>query len=346
LVIALLEWNHESIKPTSNWRRLNMEYRTLGRTGVRVSSLCCGTMSFGAEADAQEAGRIYAACRERGVNFFDTANSYNGGESERILGCLIREERDAIVLSSKIFNKMGKDLNAQGGNRRNIALAVDASLKRLGTDRIDVLFMHRWDSVTPLEETLRGLEDVVRAGKVLYLGASNYSAWQVAKGLGISAREGWSRFDIIQPMYNLVKRQVEAELLPFAQHENVGVVSYSPVGGGLLSGKYGATARPNTGRLVDNKMYGRRYSDEWAYETAERFTQLAQEENVHPVSLAVAWVRAHSAITAPIIGARTVEQLAPSLAALDVAMDDTLRSRINALSRDPAPATDRLEERK
>ena len=179
-----------------------MKFEVLGRTGVRVSQLCFGTMSFGGDADAEEAGRMYAACRDRGINFFDCANVYVGGKSETILGRLIAGERNHLVITSKCHGPIGQDINARGASRRHIVQAVEASLKRLGTDRLDVFFMHRWDDDTPLEETLRALECLVQDGKVLYLGASNYAAWQIAKGLGIAERQGWSRLDVIQPMYS------------------------------------------------------------------------------------------------------------------------------------------------
>ena len=205
--------------------------------------------------------------------------------------------------------------------------------------------MHTFDPHTPMEETLRGLDELVRQGKVLYLGVSNWAAWQMTKALGISAHEGLSRFECIQPMYNLVKRQAEVEILPLAQAEQVGVISYSPLGGGLLSGKYGKSSRPESGRLVENTMYMSRYGDPAYYEIAERFTAHAEERGVHPASLAVAWVMSHPAITAPIIGARNVEQLEASLAALDVEMTPEWRAEISALSIEPPPATDRSEER-
>jgi aryl-alcohol dehydrogenase-like predicted oxidoreductase len=321
-----------------------MEYKSLGNTGVKVSSLCFGTMSFGGEADEAQAGRMYTACREIGINFFDCANGYNAGRAEEILGRLASHERDELIITSKCYVPMGKDVNARGASRRHIALAVDASLERLGTDRLDVLFMHRWDPVVPLEETLRALEKLVADGKVLYLGASNYSAWQVARGLGISARNGWPRFDVIQPMYSLVKRQVESEILPLARDENLGVITYSPVGGGLLSGKYGPGKKPPSGRIVENPQYTSRYREEWAFETAAAFTQLASDRGIHPVSLAVAWVAANPDVTCPIVGARNLEQLQPSLDSLKVDMSDALHAEIAALSRTPPPATDRLED--
>lgn len=321
-----------------------MQYKWLGRTGVQVSSLCFGTMSFGGDADEAESQKMYNACRERGINFFDCADGYSKGRAEEILGRFIKSERDDLVITSKCFVPMGDDINARGGNRRHIARAVEASLRRLGTDRLDVLFMHRWDAVTPLEETLRALEMLVRDGKVLYLGASNYSAWQIATGLGVAHRNGWPRFDVIQPMYSLVKRQVEVEILPLARAEGLGVITYSPVGGGLLSGKYGPGKRPDTGRLMTNKEYTRRYQEEWTFETAAAFTEVAESQGVHPVSLAVAWVAANPDVTCPIIGARSLEQLTPSLESIDVQLSPEQRDALSELSRTPPPATDRLEE--
>ncbi|HSF94615.1 MAG TPA: aldo/keto reductase [Thermohalobaculum sp.] len=321
-----------------------MDYKLLGRTGLKVSQLCFGTMSFGREADEAAAGAMYAACRERGINFFDCADAYSKGKAEEMLGRLMAHERDDLIVTTKCFNPMGPDINATGGNRRHITRAVEASLKRLGTDRVEVLFMHRWDRTVPLEETLRALEDLVRAGKVLHLGASNYAAWQIAKGLGISERRGWARFDVIQPMYSLVKRQVEAEILPLARAEGLGVITYSPVGGGLLSGKYGPGKRPEGARIVTNPEYAGRYSEDWVYRTAGDFSELAARHGHHPVSLAVAWVAANPDVTCPIVGARNLDQLQPSLDALGIAMTPEFRAEISALSRTPPPATDRLEE--
>ena len=321
-----------------------MHTTPLGRTGVQVSELCFGTMSFGGDADEAESGRMYAACRDRGINFFDCADGYTRGAAETILGKLMAHERDELVVTSKCFVPMGDDINARGANRRHILRAVENSLTRLGTDRLDVLFMHRWDTGVPLEETLRALEKLVADGKVLYLGASNYAAWQIATGLGISARMGWPRFDVIQPMYSLVKRQVEAEILPLARAETLGVITYSPVGGGLLSGKYGTKDRPDAARILDNPEYAKRYAEPWVYETAERFTAFAKAQGVHPVSLAVAWAGANPDVTCPIIGARSLEQLQPSLDSVGIDMPPDLHAEIAALSRTPPPATDRLEE--
>jgi aryl-alcohol dehydrogenase-like predicted oxidoreductase len=304
-----------------------------------------GTMTFGREADEETSAAMFRRCREVGINFFDTANVYAGGRSEEILGRLIADCRDEIVLASKAGFPTGDDVNAQGLSRRHLTLAVEASLKRLGTDRIDLLYVHRFDPDTPMEETLRALDDLVHQGKILYPAVSNWAAWQIAKALGISEREGLARFECIQPMYNLVKRQAEVEILPLAQAEGLGVVSYSPLGGGLLTGKYGTKRKPEQGRLVEDSMYIRRYGDPVYYEIAERFTAHAKERGVHPATLAVAWVMSHPAITAPIIGARNLEQLEASLAALDVEMTPEWRAEISALSIEPPPATDRSEEK-
>ena len=322
-----------------------MEYRILGRTGVKVSQLCFGTMSFGSTADEETSAAMFHRCREAGINFFDCANVYAGGRSEEILGKLIAECRDELVVTTKVASTAGDDVNASGLSRRHILMAVEDSLQRLGTDRIDVYFFHKFDADTPIEESLRAVDDLVHQGKILYPAVSNWAAWQIATALGISAREGLARFECIQPMYSLAKRQAEVEILPLAQAEHMGVTPYSPLGGGLLTGKYGVGKKPESGRLVENQMYMKRYSLEQYYETAERFTAHAQEHGLHPATLGVAWVMSHPAITAPIIGARNVEQLESSLAAVEVKMTDEWRDEISALSVEPPPATDRLEEK-
>lgn len=321
-----------------------MDYRFLGTTGVRVSRLALGTMSFGGDADAATAAALFARAREAGINTFDCADVYNGGRAEELLGGLVKGCRDEVVVTTKAYFPTGADPNARGASRFHLVRAVEASLRRLGTDRIDLFFLHRHDDATDLEGTLRALEDLVRQGKILYPAASNFTAWQTAKALGIQARHGWEPMACVQPMYNLVKRQAEVEILPMARAEGLAVFPYSPVAGGLLSGRYGAGRRPETGRLVDNAMYGVRYGAPSNFDIAERFTALAAERGVHPVSLAVAWVAAHPAVTATLVGGRSVEQIAPSLAALDVAMDGELYAAVAALSPTPPPATDRNEE--
>ncbi|MFP4644092.1 MAG: aldo/keto reductase [Spirochaetales bacterium] len=322
-----------------------MQYRFLGKTGVSVSELCFGTMSFGGDADEETSAQLFHACRDAGINFFDCADVYQRGTSERILGKLIAGARDELVITTKAHFPMSDGANDRGSSRYHIVRAVEASLKRLGTDRIDVYFLHRFDEITRLEETLRALDDLVRSGKVVYVGVSNFAAWQVAKANGIADLRGFAPVDCIQPMYNLVKRQAEVEILPLAESEGLGVVPYSPLGAGLLSGKYGKSKRPDSGRLVQNKMYATRYADESMYETAEAFTTLAGELGVHPASLAIRWVSMHPVVTAPIIGARNTEQLKAGLDSVHISMDESLRARISDLAQTPPPATDRTEER-
>ena len=321
-----------------------MKHRLLGRTGVRVSPLCLGTMAFGGDADEAESARMYALARDAGVDFVDTANVYSRGRSEEVVGRLIGDERDQIVLTSKVFGRMGDGPNERGLSRRHIVSAVEASLRRLGTDRIDVYFVHQFDRDTPIEETLRALDDLVRRGLVLYPAVSNWAAWQIAKALGISAREGLARFEVIQPMYNLAKRQAEVEILPLAASEGVGVIPYSPLGGGLLVGRYLGRGAEQAGRLVENAMYAKRYARELESGVAERFVAYAAERGVHPATLAVAWVGSHPAVTAPIVGARTAEQLAPSLAAATFTMTPAMRAEIAALTPPVPLAHDRAEE--
>jgi len=322
-----------------------LNYRFLGDTGVKVSPLCYGTMSFGGEADEATSEAMFHRCREVGINFFDCANTYAGGRSEEILGKLIASCRQEVVITSKVYFSTGEDVNARGASRYNIMNGIEGSLRRLKTDHVDIYFIHHFDEKTPLEDTLRALDDLVSQGKILYPAASNFAAWQVAKALGISDRQGWARFKVLQPMYNLVKRQAEVEILPLAQSEHLGVISYSPLGGGLLTGKYGTAARPASGRLVENQMYQTRYGADWIYDVAERFTNFARQRGYEPAGLAVAWVAGHPGMTAPIIGSRNLEQLNGSLEALEIEMTPELRAEVSALSPEPPPATDRNDER-
>ncbi|WP_077618203.1 aldo/keto reductase [Bacillus sinesaloumensis] len=320
-----------------------MEYKTIADTGINVSELCFGTMSFGGIADEKTSEAMFNRSREVGINFFDTANIYNQGRAEEILGKLISSCRDDIVLTSKVGFPAGNGPNEGGTSRRHIFLSIEQSLKRLGTDRIEFYFLHRFDDKTDIEETLIALDDLQRQGKILYPAVSNWAAWQIAKALGISERKALAKFKLIQPMYNLVKRQAEVEILPLAKSEQLGVISYSPLGGGLLTGKYGRTKRPNEGRLIEQRNYQLRYGQEHYYETAERFTHYANVNGYDPAALAVAWVRHHPSITAPIIGARNLEQLEPSLASIDIKLEKGQWEEIASLSSTPPLATDHNE---
>jgi aryl-alcohol dehydrogenase-like predicted oxidoreductase len=324
-----------------------MKFKSLGRTGVQVSELCFGTMSFGGDADEATSATMYKACRNAGINFFDTADQYSKGASEQILGALMRGHRNELVITTKGFNATGEDVNARGTSRRHIVRALEASLKRLQTDRVEVYFLHHYDKRTPLEESARALEDLVRSGKVLYPAVSNWSAWQTQRAVDFQERHNWARLQLIQPMYSLVKRQAEVELLPMAEANGIGVIPYSPAAAGLLSGKYsGKQGAKAAGRLKSNKMYEARYGEKWVFEVADKFVAFCKKKGLHPVSTAVAWVGAHPAITAPIVGARNLEQLQDSLNAVRIEMTPALRAEISAVSPSPPPATDRLEELK
>jgi len=321
-----------------------MNYRPLGRTGVQVSQLCFGTMSFGGDAHEAASAETLKAVRDIGINVFDTADQYSKGRSEEILGKLVRGSRDDLVIATKTFNPTGTDLNAKGNSRRHLTRALEASLKRLQTDRVEILYLHMHDPLVPVEEAMRALEDAVRSGKVIYPALSNSAGWQVQQALGVQELNRWARIQAIQPMYNLVKRQAEVEILPMAQANGVSVFPYSPAGAGLLSGKY--LQKDTQGRLVTNKMYTARYGEPWMHEVAEKFVAFCKSRGMHPVSAAVAWVAAHPGVSAPIIGARSVQQLQASLDSLKIEMSAALWNEMAALSRTPPPATDRLEEQK
>lgn len=321
-----------------------MEHVFFGRTGVRVSPLAFGTMSFGGDADEAESAAMFARCRDAGINLFDCADVYQHGVAEEILGRLIAPVRDEVVLTTKAYFPMGPGPNARGSSRYHLRRAVEASLTRLGTDYIDVFFLHRMDDNVPLEETLREVEHLVSAGKILYPALSNFSAWQSSKALGIAERMGFAPVCCVQPMYNLLKRQAEVEILPMCQAEGLACLSYSPLAGGLLSGKYGTDKRPARGRIVDNSMYVTRYGAPSNFEIAERFTALANRYGYHPAALAIAWVGAHPGITAPLLGARNMAQLEACLGAVEIELSEELYAEIAELSPTPPPATDRNEE--
>ena len=301
--------------------------------GAPPSPLCFGAMQFGGTADEAASRGMYDAARAAGVNFFDTAHAYTDGESERMLGRFAAAERERVILATKVSYK-------GSSSAENVRRSFDESRRRLAVDAIDLLYLHRWDAEVPLEETFGALAELVESGGVRSLGVSNFAAWQVMKAQAV-ARSLGVEVAALQPMYNLVKRQAEVEILPMAASEGIAVAPYSPLGGGLLTGKY---ASGGTGRLTASDMYRARYAPAWMHEAAERLALLAREEGVDAATLAVAWVMRHPGVTAPIVSARDADQLAPSLAAAGFQMDDALYARISALTPAPPLATDRLEE--
>ncbi|MEM6489321.1 MAG: aldo/keto reductase [Pseudomonadota bacterium] len=300
--------------------------------------LVFGTMQWGGASDEKTAAATFDACREAGITWFDTAHLYTDGASERILGRLVAANPDAgIAVATKVAY-------AGGAGAANIRSQFDLSRRRLGMERVDCLYLHRFDPETPLEESITALAEIQQAGEIGSIGLSNYAAWQVMKAQAIAARLG-VRIAQLQPMYSLVKRQAEVEIIPMAQDQGIAVHSYSPLGGGLLTGKY---AGGGSGRLTENERYARRYGQAAMHEAAAGLTAIAQELGVHPATLAVAWVACHPGprpgAPVPIVSGRDVAQLAPSLAARAFQMDGTLYRRLAALMPTPPPATDRIEE--
>lgn len=321
-----------------------MQYKPLGTTGMHVSRLCFGTMSFGGRADKTTSEAMYRLCRERGINFFDSANVYQHGLAEQYLGEFIQGERSEVIITTKGGSPMADDPTARGNSRKHLIQALDDSLKRLNTDYVDLYFLHHVDPYTPLEETMRTLSLFLSQGKVRALGVSNHAAWQIAKMQGFAALANLSPLHCIQPMYNIAKRQAEVEILPLAQEEGLGVISYSPLGGGLLSGRYAQEQAPSSGRLVENSIYQKRYAGPFYQRVATAFSLLSHQWDIPQVALAIAWVASNPAITSPIIGAANTTQLEGALASLEVSIDDEMKEAIDAISAPPPPATDRSEE--
>lgn len=296
-----------------------MEYRTLGSAGVKVSPLCLGTMMFGGPTTEEESIRIIHRALDAGINFIDTANVYNAGESERIVGKALRGKRDRVVLATKVRGAMGEGPNDGGSSRYHIMTEVEASLRRLNTDRIDLYFLHRPDDETPLEESLRALDDCVRQGKVRYIGCSNFYAWQVMHGLWISDRRNLERFVCLQSLYNIVNRDLEIELLPMCGRFGLGVVPYSPLARGVLSGKYRpGEPFPEGSRAArgDRRMHETELREE-SFRVAAELKTLAEARGKTLSQFALAWLLANPLVTSPIIGPRTMEQLEDNLGALE-----------------------------
>lgn len=323
-----------------------MRYALLGRTGLEVSRVVLGTMTFGREADAEAAAAVYGAARDAGVNLVDTADAYADGRSEEILGRLIAGHRDQMLIATKAGTPRPGEVNRRGASRRHLCWSLEESLGRLGTDYVDFFYIHYFDPRTELDESLRALDDLVTAGKVRYPALSNFAAWQVAKALGRCDLKGWLRPACIQPMYNLLKRQAEVELLPMARSEGLGVLVYSPLAAGILSGKYTERFRAEgDARLTWDAKYQGRYGDEAHYRVARAFVGVAGEVGLHPATAALAWCLGHPAVTAVIAGGRSVAQIRPALAAGEADLPPSGRDQLSALVPNPPLATDREEER-
>ena len=286
-----------------------MNYRRLGRTGLKVSEICLGTMTFGHNTDEPEATRIVDLAIDAGINFFDTANSYAGSASETILGKALRGRRGNAVVATKFFNPMGGDVNSSGTSRFHLMHAVEDSLRRLQVDYIDIYYIHHVDAQTPLDETLRALDDLVREGKVRYTACSNFEAWRLMEALWLSDHKGWERFAAYQPQYSLVVRDIEQEIIPICQLKGIGVVVWSPLAGGFLTGKYNPGQRTLRGtRSEEGWAYPHTYFAASADETLTVLLEAAADLGRSPAQVAIRWALEQPAITSAIVGARTVEQ--------------------------------------
>ncbi len=312
-----------------------MKIKRMGRTGLQVSEICLGTMTFGNQCDEPTSRAIMEKAFDNGVTFFDTADAYplgatseTVGRTEEFIGRWLKGHREQVVLATKFFGKMGDGPNEQGGSRKHIVQAVEASLRRLQTDYIDLYQMHFPDSETPLDETLRALDDLVHSGKVLYIGCSNYPAWLLCKALWTSDQLGLARFDCVQPRYNLLFRHIEAELLPLVVDQGVGVISYNPLAGGVLTGRYQPGDSPSEGTrfTVHNagKIYQARYWLDPQMQATEKLKTFCQERNISVAQLALAWVLHQPAITSAILGASKPEQLDQTLPAIDLELDEQM----------------------
>ena len=307
-----------------------MQYVNLGQTGLKVSRLCLGMMTYGTPQwrdwvlDEEQSRPFIKRALEFGLNFFDTADVYSNGVSEEVTGRALRDfaKRDEVVIATKVFNPMGDKPNQRGLSRKHIMEAIDASLKRLGTDYVDLYQIHRFDKETPMEETLEALHDVVKAGKARYLGASSMYAWQFATMLHISEQRGWARFVAMQDHYNLVYREEEREMLPLCRAEGIGVIPWSPLARGFLAGNRTQTKSGETTRSKSDGFAHDMYYQPSDFEIVDRVTELAQQRGVSNAQIALAWMLHQPAVTAPIIGASKMYQLEEAVKALEIALSN------------------------
>jgi aryl-alcohol dehydrogenase-like predicted oxidoreductase len=323
-----------------------MQYRKFGRTGLTVSRLCLGTMTFGLQTEEDVSRRILDTAADAGVNFIDTANVYplGGGESiagrtEEIVGRWLKGKRDRFILATKAVGKMGPSAWDQGASRKHLLDAIDASLRRLGTDYVDLYQLHSDDANTPLDETLEALDVIVRSGKARYIGVSNFLAYRLARALGRADVLRVARFVSVQPRYNLLFRQIERELLPLAAEEQLAVMPYNPLAGGLLTGKHRVDAAPTSGRFTETvgkagAMYQERYWHQREFETIEKLKAIATPTGESLTRVSLAWVLANPLITSAIIGASRAEQLSDTLAASELVLDAQVKAQLDEVSQE------------
>jgi len=322
-----------------------MKIHFLGKTGIKVSELCFGTMTFGGrgrhkiigEVDQKEADTLVGMALDAGINFFDTADVYSEGLSEEICGKALGTQRKNIILATKVRARIGPGPNDVGLSRHHILEGCNASLKRLGTDYIDLYQVHSFDPITPLEETLRALDDLVRQGKVRYIGCSNFAGWQLMKALSISERYGWEKFVSLQALYSLIARELENELVPLCLDQGMGILVYSPLGGGFLTGKYRrGQPRPEGTRLSQTESNSLPFDEEKGFNVVEQLDRIGKEHNATVAQAALNYLLRKQGITSVIIGARTREQLAENLRTIDWKMTPAEVTRLDELTQ-PIP---------
>jgi aryl-alcohol dehydrogenase-like predicted oxidoreductase len=313
-----------------------VNYTHLGATGLRVSRICLGMMSYGSSGwrdwvlDEADAEPIVKAAVEGGITFFDTADMYSLGASEEVTGRLLPKylSRDDMVVATKVFNPMGPGENQRGLGRKHVLASIDASLGRLGMDYVDLYQTHRWDNDTPIEETMEALDDIVRAGKARYIGASSMFAWQFAKAQHVASANGWTRFASMQPHYNLLYREEEREMIPQCLDQGVGVIPWSPLARGVLAGNRGRQGERNTTRASSDGFADYLYAQPTDFDVVDRVVEVAEERGVKPAQVALAWVLQKPGITAPIIGATKLSHLEDALAAEELTLTEEEVARL------------------
>jgi aryl-alcohol dehydrogenase-like predicted oxidoreductase len=308
-----------------------MEYRQLGTVGARVSAIGLGTNQFGGKVDQKGVNEIVAAALDAGVNLIDTADSYQGGRSEETLGVALKGRWNEALLATKVFSKVGEGPNDRGASRYHIMNGVEASLRRLQSDHIDLYQIHRWDEETPIDETLRALDDLVRSGKVRYVGASNFAAWQLSRANMLAELRGLSPFVTIQPHYHMFERTIEQELLPYCKADGVGVLPYFPLAGGFLTGKYQRGQPAPAGSRGENSPYVKGYLTDANYDKVERMTAWAQERDHIMGELAHAWLLAHPQVCSVISGATSPAQVQDNAKAADWKLTESELAEVNKI---------------
>lgn len=317
-----------------------MNYKRLGKSGLKVSQICLGSNNFGEQVSEQDSIKIITKAIDLGINLIDTADRYTKGRSEEIIGKAVKGRRDEVILATKVGLGIGRRPNQEGLSRKHILWQVNHSLESLATDFIDIYYLHRFDSETPLEETLRTLNDLVRDEKVRYIACSNFAAWQIAKAHEVCERKDLEKFIAIQPPYNLLQRDIEKDLLPYCQQEGLGVLTYTPLMGGLLTRKYTKSTPPPEGsRAAYNPRYWERINSERNFAALQQIGSISDEVGIPLSKLAIAWILKNPTITAPIIGASKPEQIEENCRITEINISDEVYKKLNEITKNYTPAS-------